>query len=302
MNISILAPFTSGWNKMKTALFHPFNITTWFKVGFTAFLADLMEGGSSGSGSNYSIGETSFADVVDAPFTAWQWLMEHPLWFVLILMGLSFLFVLIVVLTWVSSRGKFMFLDNVVHSRALVTQPWKEFRYLANSLFLWRFVFGLIVLLILVSFFAFVWNTMGHLFYESDGDIPWFFLIQMGLIFLVLIAIIGYIGLMLDSFVIPVMYKHRITATRAWSRFLKLHWQQFGYFVLYALFCLLCILVIGAAVIAFGLFTCCLGFLLLAIPYISSVILLPITYTLRAFSVEYLAQYGEEWSLFVTAK
>jgi len=34
------------------------------------------------------------------------------------------------------SRGKFMFLDNVVHDRAEVSQPWQDFRRLGNSLFL----------------------------------------------------------------------------------------------------------------------------------------------------------------------
>jgi hypothetical protein len=46
------------------------------------------------------------------------------------------------------------------------------------------------------------------------------------------------------------------------------------------------------------LFTCCIGFLLLIIPYIGSVVLLPVFYTFRAFSIEFLEQYGEEFVLF----
>jgi hypothetical protein len=55
------------------------------------------------------------------------------------------------------------------------------------------------------------------------------------------------------------------------------------------------------AMIMFGLFTCLLGFALLLIPYIGTVITLPIWYTLRAFSLEFLAQFGLEYDLFPPA-
>jgi hypothetical protein len=37
---------------------------------------------------------------------------------------------------------------------------------------------------------------------------------------------------------------------------------------------------------------------LIAIPYIGSVILLPVSYTFRAFSIEFLAQFGEKFDVF----
>jgi hypothetical protein len=57
-------------------------------------------------------------------------------------------------------------------------------------------------------------------------------------------------------------------------------------------------ILIVIAVILFGFVTCCIGFLLLIIPYIGSVVLLPVSYTLRAFSLEYFAQFGDEYQLF----
>ena len=54
MNISYSEPFSRGWNRMKKALFQPFDIAKWFTVGFTAFLATLMDSPGPGGGGNYS--------------------------------------------------------------------------------------------------------------------------------------------------------------------------------------------------------------------------------------------------------
>lgn len=55
---------------------------------------------------------------------------------------------------------------------------------------------------------------------------------------------------------------------------------------------------VGIAVLFFALVTCCTGLLLVAIPFVGTVILLPIIYTFRAFSIEFLAQFGEEYNVF----
>ena len=51
-------------------------------------------------------------------------------------------------------------------------------------------------------------------------------------------------------------------------------------------------------VIVAGLVTRCIGWLLLVIPYIGTVVTLPFWYTLRAFSLEFLAQFGPEYNVF----
>ncbi|HSA94906.1 MAG TPA: hypothetical protein VLJ16_02560, partial [Acidobacteriota bacterium] len=47
-----------------------------------------------------------------------------------------------------------------------------------------------------------------------------------------------------------------------------------------------------------GLVTCCVGWFLLIIPYIGTVITLPFWYLLRAFSLEFLAQFGPDYDVF----
>jgi hypothetical protein len=46
-----------------------------------------------------------------------------------------------------------------------------------------------------------------------------------------------------------------------------------------------------------ALATCCIGLILLMIPFINAVVLLPISYTYRAFSIEFLAQFGRDFDL-----
>jgi hypothetical protein len=94
------------------------------------------------------------------------------------------------------------------------------------------------------------------------------------------------------------MYKHRISTSRAWSKFLELLFRYPGYFLLYGLFVFVLVIIVVIAVIIFGFASCCIGFLLLIMPYIGSVVFLPISYTFRAFSLEFLQQFGEEFTIF----
>lgn len=299
MNIEYLAPLSRGFDRMKHALFKPFDLNVWMRVGFTAFLAGLLDGNGGSSGNNKGGGgDADFGEILDAPYQLSEWLFDNPGWFFLITFGAFCIFAIIVVFNWLSSRGKFMFLDNVVHNRALVSKPWHDFKNLGNSLFLWRFVYGLICFIVIIGFLGFLWNSTSSRFWDSSGDIPWFHLFQMGLLFILVVLTISYIEVMLDSFVIPIMYKQNLSATQAWKTFLDLHWANFAHFILFGLLAFMIMIAIIVMVILFGLFTCCIGFLLLAIPYINSVVLLPISYSLRAFSLEFLAQFGEEWDTF----
>ncbi|MEZ5082561.1 MAG: hypothetical protein R2750_03810 [Bacteroidales bacterium] len=116
--------------------------------------------------------------------------------------------------------------------------------------------------------------------------------------FFMLFVVIAYISLFLDSFIIPIMYKQRISTSQAWFTFLPLFNRHIGHFIVFGLFVFVLIILIVIAVLIFGFFTCCIGFLLLIIPYIGSVVFLPISYTLRAFSVEYLEQFGNDFKIF----
>ena len=169
MEIRYFDPVSRAYARMKKALFQPFDLRKWFVVGFTAFLAGLTDchGGSGGGGNQR--GRVNWDDVIYFPQHAWEWLLGNPHWFLLILFGLFLLFLLFMLITWLSSRGKFMFLDNVVHDRAQVAAPWYEYRHQGNSLFLWDFTVGLLFLAFIVSYLVFCYLTMLDV-YEQFWD------------------------------------------------------------------------------------------------------------------------------------
>ncbi|MBN1540962.1 hypothetical protein JW992_02370 [candidate division KSB1 bacterium] len=301
MNIQFLNPFSNAWERMKRGLFKPFVLSNWFAIGFTAFLAQLADGGGGGGGNGRSIrniGDHSWGDILFAPYRAWEWLSDHSEWAIFIIFILLAVVAFAVFILYISSRGKFMFLDNVVHIRALVAKPWNTFRAEARSLFLWRVAYTAIVVLIFGALVWTVWqglqNRVGQL---EDGPFPVLYLVGNGLLFLFFLLAVAYVELLLSHFIVPIMYKQRINAVDAWNRFLPLHWRYFGHFFLYALFLFFLYIGVGVLAVVFGLFTCCCGFLLLLIPYINSVVTLPVTYTMRAFSFEFLAQFGNDFAL-----
>ncbi|RKY53802.1 MAG: hypothetical protein DRP93_05985 [Candidatus Neomarinimicrobiota bacterium] len=303
MNISYSDPLSLAWTRMKKALFQPFDLSKWFTIGFTAFLATLIGGPGSGGGGNYSqnYGDNNldWEEIANFPQIAWQWLMENSLWFSLIIVGVVLLFIILVVLTWLSSRGKFMFLENVIHDKAEVSKPWHDYKKLGDSLFSWRLIFGVVSFIIIMLSLMFSFVVVVNLF-SGYSSIPTKVFSIMGLVlqFTILMTMISYISLFLDSFVVPIMYKHKIPASQAWDRFLPLLSKYPWYFLLYGIFVFALWIIVVIGIVLFGLFTCCIGFLLLVIPFIGSVVILPVTYTFRVFSVGFLEQFGEDFTLF----
>ena len=307
MRITYIEPLESAITRMKNALFSPFDLKKWFVIGFTAFLANLLDGPFSQSKGDFGNNGSGFWEdpdftleyILKLPETILEWLLDNPGWFIFIVIGTIVIVTIIITCLWLSSRGKFMFLDNVIHNRAQVVKPWREFCNQGNSLFLWRLGFGIVSLAIFLSFIII---TLGFLLKNyhnvvlEDISIP----IIVGIVFTFLLLVIAtmFISLLVEHFIVPIMYKYELTALQAWGRFLPLLGRYFMQFILYSMliFVLMIIVIIGTILI--GIFTCCIGCLLLIIPYISAVFTLPISYSFRAYSVEFLAQFGEDFNVF----
>jgi len=299
MNIEYIEPFSRAWNRMTMALFEPFDLGKWLVFGFTAFLAGLLDGHMGGSGSGFRGGrDVDWGDVVDFPYTSWDWLMDHAVWFFLIILGIVAVSAVIIVLAWLSSRGKFMFLDNVVHERARVTQPWHQYKMEGNSLFLWRLAFGIICLVVIILFLIrglFIATQIYKYGFHAGLVMT---IVRIALLVMPVAIIIAYISLFLNDFVVPIMYINKVTASQAWRLFLPLFVKHWFCFILYGLLVLMLRFFVIVCVVLVGLYTCCLGFILLGIPYIGSVVILPISYTFRAFSLEFLEQFDPEYTIF----
>jgi hypothetical protein len=286
---------------MVMILFRPFNLGKWFALGFTAFLAQLFQVGRGAGGNfRFSKGHLDWDEFFELPWRIIEWLSQHPIWTVVIIVGLVIAVVLFVVLAWLSSRGMFMFLDNVVHNRSLIAKPWREFKTIGDSLFLWRLVFSIISFIISMGFMVVAFFVARYIYYFSgDGFVSYLMLILAGtLIGLLLFLIIGYIWMFLNNFVVPIMYKSRLMANDAWRIFLMLLGKHPWHLILYGLFIFGLYILVVIGIIICGLITCCCGFILLMIPYIGAVLMLPISVTFRALSLEFLEQFGDEYKIF----
>lgn len=290
---------------MKRILFQPFAADKWFVLGFSAWLAGLVDSGGSGGSGGGGGGGDAYGDEEAEEFDemlreAGEWARENLE--IILAVGaivLAVVFAVVVVLLWVSSRGKFMFLDNLVHNRALVAEPWKKFRATGNSLFRWRVGFTLVVLAgVLLFCGAFAWFLVGAIQAGEWAGSDIAVVVAFGLCLIAILLVISYIATMLEDFVIPMMYRDSLASSDAWRNFLSLHGSAPGRFVLYFFWRFLLGIVSAAVIIAAGLATCCIGFLLMAIPYFGAVILLPVTSFFRLLGPEFLRQFGPEFEIF----
>ena len=102
---------------------------------------------------------------------------------------------------------------------------------------------------------------------------------------------------LLEDFVIPIMYKNRIPTSHAWAILRPYHARAFWKFILYALWKFALGIVAGTAIVAAGLVTCCIGFILMAIPYLGAVITLPVSVFFRFLGPDFLRQFGEDFDI-----
>jgi len=299
MNANFSQPLSNGFERMKKGLFQPFDIAKWINIGFTAFLASLTNcAGRGGGNSGNKFDDFNWDDFYTFPETAWDWLVSNPFWFSLIITGVFLMIIIVIAFNWLSSRGRFMFLYNVVNNKDEVVKPWNEYRRQGNSLFWWQFVYGWLILGVFILFFVYCFGIFKNIHNDLIPAVAEFgFIAGMIIVFIGLLVITSYISLFLSDFIVPIMYKHRISATRAWSKFLSLAVHNMGSFVVYGLFIFILKIAVAIAVIFLAIITCCIGLLLIMIPFVGSVILLPVSYTFRAFSIEYFATFGDEFDL-----
>jgi hypothetical protein len=305
MNVSYLGPLQCAIARARSILFTPFRLETWLVMGFAAFLSDWFSGGWGHSGWKRQ-GRIGFFPGGHFPTPSVPGFHLHDLLPLLVwgplLAGLIVLALIVgVVFLWLGSRGKFVFLDGVAHGRAAIVEPWARTAPLGNSLFLWRLGFSIVSgLLILGLVFATIGSALlGWLgFHERVAMAP---PILGGIALVVSVALlVAFVGLLLDDFVVPLMYRHGIRANEAWRRFVPLLREHLGQFVLYALLVLVLFVAVGAVVIGVGFATCCVGFLLMVTPYVGQVVLLPLHVAYRALGPEFLAQFGPEFQVFAS--
>jgi hypothetical protein len=207
--------------------------------------------------------------------------------------GLLF-FALVIALTWLKARGNFIFTDCVVRNQAAIVEPWREYRKEGNRYFLFQLAVMLSVLLLaglmLAGFIGLGWLKQGV---GETGSIILIGFLVFLCVFWVSIVIFVSIA---THFMVPVMYRRRCRAVEAFRDVTLLIWRHLGSFFLLCLFgmvLILAVLMIGAIVTCA---TCCLA----ALPYVGTVILLPLFVCLRAFGLAFLRQFGPNYDVWAS--
>src|SRR5205814_3468739 len=93
-------------------------------------------------------------------------------------------FVLIVLFMWLSSRGRFIFLDCVVKNRGAIVVPWREYRREGNSYFLFTLAVMFITIFIVAALALAILVPLG--FFTANRHS-----FEMGALFVVSMILIG---------------------------------------------------------------------------------------------------------------
>jgi hypothetical protein len=297
--IEIFKPFGEAFELMKKVLFQPFNLTKWLVIGFAAFLASISGGFHSsfnpfsrwsGREDRKAIAE-SLRDFGSVGQMEW-WVIA------LIVIGGVMILALVLVFMWLGVRGRFIFTDCIVCNRGAIIAPWKEFRTQGNSFFLFSLlvalsIFVVVVLVALALFFPFVLRGSG-------GQTGLGFWIALWLFVFILLCI-AFGWTLVSQLMIPIMYRQRCPARQAFSQSVGLIAAQPGPMLLYFLFLLVILFAAGLISCLAACLTCCIA----AIPYIGTVLLLPIPVTLHGFSLLFLRQVGRDydvWANFIPSE
>ncbi len=299
--ISVAEPLSPALERVKQVLFRPFDLGKWFTVGFCAWLAQLGEGGAGGNfnfnGGQHHNYEENFRHDFDR---ARDYVVDNLNWIIPLAAGLIVVcLALWLLFLWLNSRGKFMFLHCVALDKAEVAEPWRQFAFEANSLFLFRLVLALAAMiftlpLLVIAIVIVVKTALAGQFIPT-GLIG---MMGFGFLFILLAIVFAVIQKLTLDFVVPIMFLRRNRCLSAWKELGSLISGHVGIFILYFLFQI--VLTIGIAIIVFAtiILTCCIAGCLMALPYLGTVLLLPVLMFKRCYSLYFLAQFGREFNVF----
>ena len=297
--VSVTLPVDRAIGRVKQMLFRPFDAGKWFAIGFCAWLAYLGSGGGSGfhvPGGNHG----HDADLRQMLERARDYVQDNLYWILPVAIAVIALALIVgVVLTWLRSRGEFMFLHCVARDTAQVAEPWTTFAREGNSLFRFRLVLLLAGIVASWPLLILCGIKIYRMYIDSDWTVQGVVqCIGLGLALLLLGIVFAIIGKFTSDFVVPIMYLRRTQCLAGWREFARMLAARPGEFVVYLLFQIVIAIAILILVVAIVLLTCCIAGCLLAIPYLGTVLLLPVLVFKRAYSLHYLAQYGSEYDVF----
>ena len=271
------------------ARFFPLGIMGWITLGFVTFL-ESCPSGPGGSGELKDKYQKDFAanspvELINILFT---WVAGH--------MGIVIACVLIamvvsVAVVWIRSRSVFVYIDDVATGRMDIARPWNDHGLLADSYFLLCLVvqgiaFIVVMLILGLSVLGIVWGVTHEMAFGMLvlAAIPLSFIFAMALLAGLLF------NTALRDFVAPLQIIRNVGAREAagifMDHFFARPWTWLGYAVVK--FVVWTVVQIGIFIMSCA--TCCIG----ALPLVNEILFQPIYFAERAWSLRFLAHFGED--------
>jgi hypothetical protein len=291
--------------RSKQLLFQPLKPEKWFALGLTVFLAQCGEYNFNplqapsmpfGSGGGPTFPTTPRGSIssdlqkmIDDALRAFH--DDLALYVTLLSVGLLLSIGLGVLVIWFSSRAKLMLVESVVHNRVDLGQQWTRAAELGMSVFKFRLLLqlgggllGLGALAVGVVTALSDFQT-GH-FTGTSALIGY---ALFGFATLAVAIPVALTVLLFDDFVLPLMVVRNVHVGEAWSiwrrEVLAGNWAEL---VLFYILRVLLAFGIVIAVWVLNCVTCCI----ISLPYLGTVILLPVFVFWRAFSLYFMEQLG----------
>jgi hypothetical protein len=189
----------------------------------------------------------------------------------------------------VGARGRFIFADCVVRNRGAIIEPWKEFKREGNSLFLCRLAVGFIFLALLAVASLPIWWSLAR---HGEVQYGWSFFVEVALLVSVFAAAL-VVWAMVSTFLVPIMYRRRCGAFHGCQEALGLITSAPGPIILFFLFGIVLALAIALSTCAVTCATCCIAL----IPYVGTVILLPVYVFWMSYVLLFLRQFGPAYDV-----
>jgi hypothetical protein len=262
-SLSAIDAISPAFDRAKRQLFQPFRFAFWARMALVALATGEFYSSSGWGGFHFTMPSSRRRpgyDFLGLVQPHWEILRRYLPW---IILGVLFIFVLMVLWTYVSSVFRFVLFDSVLTNRCAIKEQWRQWRYQGLRFFLWRICLGLGVMAafaILAGASMLVLVTTGAL--KSPREHIALLVLGGIVAFLLLLCLIiasALIALFARDFVVPVMALENVGIIDGWRRVIVLLGAEKKAYVGYVLMKI--VLVVGSTII-FGILTLIAVFLL----------------------------------------
>jgi len=320
VEISLARPFFSSLTDTIRLLFRPFKLGQWFRLGFLAFLS------LTGKPIAIELGELEswitasqllFLTNLSRVFgLSWvppsipalpSFSLPNDMSSSIIIQSLLVGLLAIILLTFVGilwscvqTRGVFMFIGGLAHPHERIHALWKKHRDNGKSMFCF-----LIQLCLILLVAAFIVCLLTSVILESTVGIDNFLanplsspaLLPIVLEGILLFVLAMILLILIGDFVIPIVYCRGIGPSGVWGTwhdFVNSFWHQdkksiVNYFLLRIT------MLIG--IIAIAKLITIVTFNLVSIPYLGSLLLLPLSVFQQVYPLRFIEQFGADWQI-----